>query len=53
MSGITYMLKVILLLFKIVNYNKQFLIMGIIPNFKSLGFSTVKCYWSLIELGSI
>jgi len=27
-------LKVVLLLFKVVNYGQQFLIIGIIPNFK-------------------
>ena len=47
------MLKVVSPLFKAVNYSQQFLIMGIIPNFKFLGFSTIEYYWSLLELGSI
>jgi len=47
------MLKVVLLLFKAVNYSQQFLIIGVIPNFKSLGFSAIECYWSLVELGSV
>jgi len=46
-------LKVVLLLFKVVNYGKQFLIMGIISNFRSLEFSTIKCYQFLVELGSV
>jgi hypothetical protein len=37
-------LKVILLLFKAVDYSQQFLIVGIIPNFRSLEFSTIECY---------
>jgi len=37
-------LKIILLLFEVVDYNKQFLIVGIILNFKSLEFSAVECY---------
>ena len=37
-------LKVILPLFKAVNYSQQFLIMGIIPDFRPLEFSAVKCY---------
>jgi len=47
------MLKVVLLLFKAVNYGQQFLVVGIIPNFRSLEFSTIKCYRSLVELGSV
>jgi hypothetical protein len=39
-----YVLKVILLLFKAVNYSQQFLIIGIIPNFKPLEFSTIEYY---------
>jgi len=46
-------LKVVLLLFKAVNYSQQFLIVGIIPNFRSLKFSTIEYYWSLMELGSV
>jgi len=46
-------LKVVLPLFKAVNYSKQFLIMDIIPNFRSLEFSAIEYYWSLVELGSI
>ena len=46
-------LKVVSPLFKTVNYGQQFLIMGIIPNFRSLEFSTIECYWSLMELGSV
>jgi hypothetical protein len=48
-----YVLKVISLLFKVVNYSQQFLIIGIIPNFRPLEFSTIEYYWSLVELGSI
>jgi len=48
-----YVLKVVLPLFKAVDYSKQFLVMGIIPNFRSLEFSAIKCYWSLVELGSV
>jgi len=46
-------LKVVSLLFKAVNYSQQFLIVGIIPNFRSLEFSVIKCYQSLVELGSV
>jgi len=46
-------LKVVSLLFKVVNYSKQFLIVGIIPKFKSLEFSIIECYRSLVELGSV
>jgi hypothetical protein len=42
MSGMTYILKVISPLFKIVDYSQQFLIIGIIPNFRPLEFSAVK-----------
>ena len=38
------MLKVVLLLFKVVNYSQQFLIVGIIPNFKYLEFSAIEYY---------
>jgi len=48
-----YMLKVVLPLFKVLNYSQQFLIIGIIPNFRFLEFSIIECYWSLVELGSI
>ena len=48
-----YVLEVVLLLFKAVDYSQQFLIVGIIPNFRSLEFSAIECYWSLIELGSV
>jgi len=44
MSGITRVLKVMSLLFKAVDYSKQFLIIGIILNFRPLEFSAVKCY---------
>jgi len=37
-------LKVVLLLFKAVNYGQQFLIIGIISNFRPLEFSTIKYY---------
>jgi len=37
-------LKVVSPLFKAVDYSQQFLIIGIIPNFRSLEFSTVECY---------
>ena len=47
------MLKVVSPLFKAVNYSQQFLIIGIIPNFRSLEFFTIKYYWSLMELGSV
>jgi len=46
-------LKVVSPLFKAVNYSKQFLIMGIIPNFRSLEFSAIEYYRSLVELGSV
>ena len=39
-----YVLKVMSLLFKAVDYSQQFLIMGIIPNFRPLEFSAVECY---------
>ena len=48
-----YMLKVMSPLIKAVDYGQQFLVVGVIPNFRSLKFSAVKCYWSLVELGSI
>ena len=44
MSGIAYILKVMSPLFKAVNYSQQFLIVGIIPDFKPLEFSTVEYY---------
>jgi len=53
MSGIARVLKVVLLLFKAVDYSQQFLVMGIIPNFRPLKFSTIEYYWSLVELGSV
>jgi len=46
-------LEVVSPLFKVVGYGKQFLVVGIIPNFRSLEFSAIECYWSLVELGSI
>jgi len=46
-------LKVVSPLFKVVNYGQQFLVMGVIPNFRSLEFSIVECYWFLMELGSV
>ena len=48
-----YVLKVISPLFKAVDYSQQFLIVGIIPNFRPLEFSAIECYWSLVELGSV
>jgi len=48
-----YVLKIVSLLFKIVDYSQQFLIIGIIPNFKPLEFSIIKYYQFLIELGSV
>ena len=39
--------------FKAVDYSQQFLIMGMIPNFRPLEFSVVEYYWSLVELGSV
>ena len=47
------MLKVIPPLFKAVDYSQQFLIVGIIPNFRPLEFSIIEYYWSLVELGSV
>ena len=44
MSGIAYILKVISPLFKAVDYSQQFLIIGIIPNFRPLKFSTIECH---------
>jgi len=48
-----YVIKVVLLLFKAVYYSQQFLIVGIIPNFRSLEFSAIEYYQSLVELGSV
>jgi len=48
-----HVFKVVSPLFKTVNYSQQFLIIGIIPNFRPLEFSIIKCYWSLIKLNSI
>ena len=48
MSNIAHILKVILLLFKTVNYSQQFLIIGIIPNFRLLEFSTIEYQQSLV-----
>ena len=53
MSGMAYMLKVMSPLIKAVNYSQQFLVMGVIPDFKSLEFFIIKCYWSPIKLGNI
>ena len=39
-----YVLKVISPLFEAVDYSQQFLIIGIIPNFRSLEFSTIEYY---------
>jgi len=44
MSGIARVLKVVSPLFKAVDYSQQFLIIGIIPNFRSLEFSAIKYY---------
>jgi len=46
-------LKVVSPLFKTVDYSKQFLIVGIIPDFRSLEFSAIEYYRSLVELGSV
>ena len=46
-------LKVISPLFKVVDYSWQFLIIGVIPDFKPLEFSAVKYHQFLIELGSV
>ena len=48
-----YVLKIILLLFKAVDYSQQFFVIGIIPNFRLLEFFAVKCYWFPMELGSV
>ena len=40
-------LKVVSPLFKVVDYSKQFLVMGIIPNFRSLKFSISAKYGTL------
>ena len=53
MSGMAYVLKVISLLIKIVNYGQQFLVMNIILDFKSFEFSTIKYYWSLVKLNNV
>jgi len=39
-----YMLKVVSLLFKVVNYSQWFFIIGIIPNFRPLEFSAIEYY---------
>ena len=52
-SGIAYIFKVMSPLFKVVNYSQQFLIMGMIPDFRPLEFSAVKYHQSLIGLGSV
>ena len=44
MSGIAYIFKVMSPLFKAVNYSQQFLIVGIIPDFRPLEFSAIKYY---------
>ena len=38
------MLKIMSPLFKAVDYGQQFLIMGMIPNFKPLEFPAIECY---------
>ena len=53
MSGITCMLKVMSLLIEAVDYGQQFLVMGVILDFKSFEFSTMKCYQSPVELNSV
>jgi len=52
-SSMAYVFKVMLPLFKAVDYSQQFLIVGIIPNFRPLEFSAIEYYWSLVELGSV
>ena len=44
MSSIACILKVILPLFKAVDYSQQFLVIGIIPDFRPLEFSVIKYY---------
>ena len=46
-------LKVISPLFEAVDYSQQFLVVGIIPDFRPLEFSAIECYWSPMELGSV
>jgi len=48
-----YILKVMSPLFKAVDYGQQFLVIGIILNFRPLEFFIIKYYWSLMELGNI
>jgi hypothetical protein len=44
MSSIACVLKVILPLFKVVNYSQQFFIIGIIPDFRPLEFFAIECH---------
>ena len=44
MSSIAYILKVMSLLFKAVNYSQQFLIINIIPNFRPLKLFIIEYY---------
>ena len=39
-----HILKIVLPLFEVVNYSQQFLIVGIIPDFRPLEFSAVEYY---------
>ena len=41
-----HVLKVMSPLIKAVDYGQQFLVMGVIPDFKSLEFFIIKYYWS-------
>ena len=47
------MFEVVLPLIKAVDYSQQFLVVGVIPDFRSFKLSTVEYYWSPIKLGSI
>ena len=44
MSGMACVFKVMSPLFETVDYGQQFLIIGIIPNFRPLKFSAIKYY---------
>ena len=52
-SNIACVLKVISPLFKAINYSQQFLIVGMIPDFRPLEFSAVEYYQSLVGLGGV
>ena len=44
MSGMACVFKVMSPLIKAVDYGQQFFVVGVIPNFRSLEFSTIKYY---------